>query len=90
MLNNPFANYMKYMYNSYPDNFGNQLTKFHFDGDLCDGVEIYYNLINNVSMCIICNNRTNKRCFKCKITYYCSRICQKLDYKIHKKICSNS
>jgi splicing suppressor protein 51 len=29
-----------------------------------------------------------KHCAKCSTTYYCSRECQKADWKVHKKICS--
>ncbi|GAW13665.1 hypothetical protein ANO14919_030540 [Xylariales sp. No.14919] len=29
-----------------------------------------------------------KRCAKCSTTLYCSRNCQKTDWKAHKKICS--
>lgn len=31
-----------------------------------------------------------KRCAKCSTTPYCSRECQKVDWKAHKKICSNN
>lgn len=29
-----------------------------------------------------------KRCAKCQTTWYCSRECQKKDWKAHKKVCS--
>ncbi|PVH95180.1 hypothetical protein DM02DRAFT_618079 [Periconia macrospinosa] len=31
-----------------------------------------------------------KTCAKCKSVWYCDRECQKADWKVHKKICSNS
>ncbi|KAF1954603.1 putative MYND domain protein [Byssothecium circinans] len=31
-----------------------------------------------------------KRCAKCQTTHYCSRECQKVHWKIHKKVCSTN
>src|SRR4051812_7079644 len=33
--------------------------------------------------CIICKKPTNKRCSRCKVTYYCDQSCQKKDYPDH-------
>ena len=37
--------------------------------------------------CSICYKQTNKKCKKCFTIYYCSKVCQKKDWKQHKKIC---
>ncbi|KAF1971628.1 hypothetical protein BU23DRAFT_590544 [Bimuria novae-zelandiae CBS 107.79] len=39
--------------------------------------------------CATCNKAPNlKRCAKCLKTLYCSRDCQKADWKTHKKVCA--
>jgi splicing suppressor protein 51 len=35
-------------------------------------------------------NITLKRCAKCQTTYYCSRECQKADWKVHKRVCASN
>ncbi|KAK4171415.1 hypothetical protein QBC36DRAFT_339990 [Triangularia setosa] len=44
-----------------------------------------------MSSCTTCNKSASevplKRCAKCQITEYCSRDCQKQDWKTHKKTC---
>jgi len=37
--------------------------------------------------CTVCDGPAGKKCSVCKITYYCSRACQREDFKRHKKIC---
>src|SRR6266536_2388050 len=39
--------------------------------------------------CYVCQKPTNTRCSKCHQTYYCSKECQKIDWKEHKKSCGN-
>jgi splicing suppressor protein 51 len=47
--------------------------------------------------CAACNKTAEaanvtalKQCAKCKTTHYCSRDCQKADWKVHKKICAKN
>lgn len=41
--------------------------------------------------CVICCKTENiKKCAKCSTTPYCSRECQKADWKTHKKICARN
>ena len=45
----------------------------------------------NAPSCIICHKSENlKKCAKCSTTPYCSRDCQKADWKTHKKICAGN
>jgi len=40
--------------------------------------------------CKVCGKREEiKACSRCKSTLYCSRICQKIDFKSHKKTCAH-
>ena len=39
------------------------------------------------SKCNTCNNKATKVCSKCKRVHYCSRNCQKKDWKVHKYKC---
>ena len=42
-----------------------------------------------INHCNICYQPTDKKCPLCKITFYCSKECQKKDYKTHKKECKS-
>jgi hypothetical protein len=48
----------------------------------------------HVVKCCVCGHNNNQcqiyKCAKCNKMYYCSRICQRLDYKNHKTICNIS
>ena len=37
--------------------------------------------------CIVCDKPANNRCSRCKVTYYCDRLCQKKDYPVHVLSC---
>ena len=38
-------------------------------------------------LCNICGKKASSRCSKCKKRVYCSRECQRSDYKVHKQYC---
>ena len=38
--------------------------------------------------CAVCGTRTTKRCGKCGSVWYCSRDCQRRDWKTHKINCN--
>lgn len=39
-------------------------------------------------VCFSCKKVCKHKCSKCRVTPYCSRACQKTDYKAHKKLCN--
>ena len=47
--------------------------------------------VNKARVCVVCN-KTGELffCSKCNLTAYCSRECQLLDWKVHKKTCGKS
>ena len=40
-----------------------------------------------MNKCNVCQKPCKNRCSRCQQTYYCSKACQKQDYKDHKEIC---
>jgi len=40
--------------------------------------------------CIVCNKKTTLKCSKCNNIYYCSKICQRNNWKLHKYTCSEN
>ena len=47
--------------------------------------------IATVHACNVCDSETNlKRCARCKKVAYCSRNCQKKDWKTHQEKCSGA
>ncbi|XP_076045904.1 uncharacterized protein LOC143028137 isoform X2 [Oratosquilla oratoria] len=37
--------------------------------------------------CFVCGNQTDTRCTGCKLVFYCSRDCQRDNWKLHKDVC---
>ena len=43
----------------------------------------------HVSKCAVCSKKSKSQCGGCKMRRYCSRECQKADWKTHKKVCKS-
>ena len=43
--------------------------------------------LNKKKSCHVCKNLTRKKCGGCNNIFYCSKECQRTDWKEHKKIC---
>ena len=41
----------------------------------------------SLETCSVCSKEASKKCSKCKLQFYCSKQCQKEDWKNHKAIC---
>jgi hypothetical protein len=48
MLDNSFGRYMKFMYESYPPGFSDEIKKVYHKGGVFDGALTYYKLMNKV------------------------------------------
>ncbi|KAF1992674.1 hypothetical protein P154DRAFT_411367, partial [Amniculicola lignicola CBS 123094] len=44
-------------------------------------------MANNSHLCEQCNNPGTLRCGECHQSHYCSKVCQKTDFKLHKLLC---
>ena len=57
-------------------------------------LELEMNLVREYPVCENCKQSSDgsskpfQRCSACRLTYYCSRNCQKLDWRHHKHVCS--
>ena len=52
--------------------------------------DILLDILEKNRTCIVCDKKTDlKNCGKCKQVHYCSRDCQKNDWREHKKTCSS-
>ena len=58
-------------------------------------VPTYVNTLDEESTCAFCRSRglhpmpKLKTCGRCQAVQYCSKICQKADFRLHKKFCSS-
>ena len=55
------------------------LDKVKKDADVCDACGNSQSLLSEKL----------KKCQGCKVTFYCSKDCQKMAWKAHKKVCAN-
>ena len=58
---------------------------------ICDKEEVGNEQTENEVMpggCRVCSGVGSKQCSKCKRVVYCSRECQVLDWKVHKRECT--
>ena len=37
--------------------------------------------------CVVCQKDSTKSCSRCKQVFYCGKVCQRMDWKTHKKAC---
>ncbi|XP_052104183.1 uncharacterized protein LOC127737489 [Mytilus californianus] len=44
---------------------------------------------NDQTVCSVCEESTDKKCSKCKKVFYCSKVCQRNDWRNHKLTCLN-
>ena len=50
---------------------------------------LYHETNLHVSKCAVCSKKSKSQCGGCKMRRYCSRECQKADWKTHKKVCKS-
>ena len=60
-------------------------------------IKKYITLVENNNNCLICHNCQRRslqceihQCSRCKVTQYCGKLCQIIDYKFHKATCKRS
>jgi hypothetical protein len=46
ILRNPYCKYMRFMYDSYPPGFGDEIIKAYQEGRQFDGLQVYQQLTN--------------------------------------------
>ncbi|GAA0144931.1 histone modifying enzyme [Lithospermum erythrorhizon] len=67
------------------ENVGGALSKH---GEVIITQQPYVSVPNKTEKCNYCFASNNiKTCSNCKFLYYCSTICQKVDWKLHKEEC---
>jgi hypothetical protein len=44
--------------------------------------------VENTTTCKFCNKPATARCAVCRATYYCTAVCQRLDWPSHKLTCA--
>ncbi|NGX31949.1 MAG: hypothetical protein K940chlam8_01336, partial [Chlamydiae bacterium] len=47
-------------------------------------------LFEKYKACSVCKKSTKNRCGVCMSVYYCGHVCQREDWKKHKKVCNKT
>ena len=63
---------------------------FETNGDLIMAADVREALPREKNICEKCCLTANKRCTACKMVFYCSPACQRLDWKFHKITCNRN
>lgn len=52
-------------------------------------VERMYGSVETVSFhkCVVCRKKPSLKCINCQLMPYCSSLCQKTDWKVHRRFC---
>ena len=87
---NVLLEYLNFMNDSYPVDFGTKLRENYEKGIRTDGAVLYYELSYPVRTdCGYCDNPDCRLlCANCQIVSYCDRDCQSSHWLVHKKQCT--
>lgn len=93
-LTSSYRKYSSFMYNSYPEGFGNVIAYNIRDTLDVNEAEVFYDLTEDIKLitnkCFSCYKEVDniKVCAVCHIAKYCSKECQTKDWIFHRVSCN--
>ena len=93
-LTSSYRKYASFMYNSYPEGFGNIISQKIKDVVYVNEAEVFYDLTEDIKLitnkCFSCYKEVYniKVCSVCHIAKYCSKECQTKDWIFHRVSCN--